>query len=275
VTTIVDAHTHLLPGRLAQKVRTFLERHLPGPLVYPLDHEAVLEQLHAEGVQEVWSFPYAHRAGAARTMNEASAETMRRFAGGSVSVTAGATVHPGDDDPAGIVAEALDTFGLKLLKLHCSVGNFRLDDPRLTVVWELATSRRLPVIVHLGKAISGHTAADDIAELTWVLDRYPEMRIILAHSGHNAGSVVWSLLERYPNLYLDLTPVVNEPVPLPPSNPGRLAGRLLFGSDAPNTAIPVGRQLERLRRLALDPAAEAEILGGTARRLLAQMRSDG
>ena len=106
VAAIVDAHTHLLPGRLAQKVRTFLERHLPGPLAYPLDHEAVLERLHADGVQEVWSFPYAHRPGTARAMNEASAETVRRFARGPVTVTGGATVHPGDDDPAGIVAEA-------------------------------------------------------------------------------------------------------------------------------------------------------------------------
>jgi predicted TIM-barrel fold metal-dependent hydrolase len=274
VAAIVDAHTHLLPGRLAQKVRAFLERHLPGPLAYPLDHEAVLERLHADGVQEVWSFPYAHRPGTARAMNEASAETVRRFARGPVTVTGGATVHPGDDDPAGIVAEALDAFGLKLLKLHCSVGNFRLDDPRLTVVWELAASRRLPVIVHLGKAISGHTAADDLAELTWVLDRHPQTRFILAHAGHNAGAVVWRLLERYPGLYLDLTPVVDDPVPLP-ADPGRLAGRLLFGSDAPNTAIPVARQLERLRRLALDPAAEAQILGETARRLLAQGRPPG
>jgi hypothetical protein len=35
---IVDAHTHLLPGRLAEKVRAFFDANMDGDLAYPLDH---------------------------------------------------------------------------------------------------------------------------------------------------------------------------------------------------------------------------------------------
>ena len=35
---IVDSHVHLLPGRLAQKVRAFFEMGGPVDFAYPLDH---------------------------------------------------------------------------------------------------------------------------------------------------------------------------------------------------------------------------------------------
>jgi hypothetical protein len=47
---------------------------------------------------------------------------------------AGATVHP-DDDVAREVVEALDVLGLRIVKLHCSVGAFAADDLRRDPLW--------------------------------------------------------------------------------------------------------------------------------------------
>ena len=46
----VDAHVHLLPGRLAEKVRGFFEAGGLVDLVYPLDHGEVCERLAADGI---------------------------------------------------------------------------------------------------------------------------------------------------------------------------------------------------------------------------------
>jgi uncharacterized protein len=119
---IVDSHVHLLPGRLAIKVRSFFEANINRSLSYPLAHEAILDSLAGVGVREVWSLPYAHKPGVAAGLNEASADVVRTQAGHPVRVLAGATIHPGDRDPVGLLVHAFDVLRLRVLKLHCSVG---------------------------------------------------------------------------------------------------------------------------------------------------------
>jgi hypothetical protein len=268
---IVDAHIHLLPGRLAEKVRTFFLEHIEADLAFPLDHAAVLAILRRSGVSMAWSLPYAHKPGVGAGLNASSAEVAARFAGNPVTVVGGATVHPRDRDSAAIVREAREVYGLKILKLHCSVGNFQVDDPGLEGVWQFVSERRIPVVIHLGHAVSGQTAASELAPLEGLAARFPQARLIIAHCGHRAGAQALDLLEKYPGLYADLTPVVTELVALPASRVNRLATKLLFGSDAPNTALSIEQCLAHIRGFGLEPAAEAAILGGTARRLLREV----
>jgi predicted TIM-barrel fold metal-dependent hydrolase len=268
---IVDAHIHLLPGRLAEKVRAFFLEHIEESLAFPLDHATVLAMLGQAGVATVWSLPYAHKPGVAVGLNASSAEVAARFAGNPVTVVGGATVHPHDNDPAAIVREAREVYGLKVLKLHCSVGNFQVDDPGLDGVWRFVSERRIPVVIHLGHAVSGRTIGSELGPLEGLAARFPQARLIIAHCGHRAGPQALDLLEKYPGLYADLTPVVTELVALPASRVNQLASKLLFGSDAPNTALSIEQCLAHIRGFGLEPAAEAAILGGTARRLLSEV----
>lgn len=240
-------------------------------LAYPLDHALVLEKLAAAGIGTVWSFPYAHREGVAAGLNAASARTVQEQSGGPVEVIGGATVHPRDEAPAAIVKEAFEEHGLRVLKLHCSVGNFSPDDPALNSVWELVSLRRVPVVIHLGHAVSGHTNAAELVPLVNLIERYPEARIIVAHCGHSAAAKTLDLVQHYPHLYADLTPVVFDLVDLPPERAALLSNKLLFGTDAPNAVIPAEKCLEHLRSLHLPSLAESAILGGTARRLIAEV----
>ena len=270
---IVDSHVHLLPDKLARKIRAFFDTHISRDLklAYPLEHMAVLDSLHQAGVDTIWNLPYAHKAGVAAGMNHASAEIVAEQAAGPVAIVGGATVHPQDENPAGIVKEALEKHGLKVLKLHCSVGNFAADDPHLDPVWALVSERRIPVVVHTGHAVSGHTTAAELEPLEQVARRFPAARIIIAHCGHQAGPVALQLVERYPAIYADLTPVVNEPVALPAAKVRRLAHKLLFGSDAPNVALSVPQSLAHLKSFGLDSTSEAAITGNNARRLVSEI----
>ncbi len=272
--TVVDAHVHLLPGRLGEKVREFfLQGFRAEELAYPTDHAVILERLAAEGVDEVWHLPYVHRPGLAAGVNEASARTAADAATGPVRVVAGASVHPADDDPVGLVRTAVEDLGARVLKLHCSVGDHDADDARLDPVWAYVSEVRLPVVVHVGHDVSGRTDGGELAPVGRAATRFPDARIILAHCAMPATDAGVALMDAHANVHADLTPVVRDPVVLAPAVAERLADRLLLGSDAPNTPISSSSTRAAVRALGLSPAAEAAIVGGTARRLQAAVRA--
>ena len=270
---IVDAHTHLLPERLANRIRAFFAEHLTAGFAYPVDHEAVLDRHHADGITQVWNLPYAHEPGVAAALNDSMLEISARLAGHAVEVVPGCTVHPDDPDPASELRRAVAA-GARVLKLHCSVGKFELDDPRLSEALEVAGELGTPVVYHAGHAISGSTAAADVAPLERAALAHPATNFILAHFGHHALAAGIAAVEAHANIYADLTPVVHDAVPVLPADLERLASKLLFGSDAPNTGIPAATLLRSLRARASD-AALAMILHGTADRLVGRVRAAG
>ena len=266
---IVDSHVHLLPSPLSDKVRAFFEAHICRDLVYPIEHRTVLDALARAGIGEVWSLPYSHKRDIAAGLNAASAETVRALAGHPIRVIGGATIHPEDEAPERLLRDAFEREGLRVLKLHCSVGRFDADDRRLDPTWEFVSAHRIPVVVHLGHATSGHTSGEELRPIARVAERFPEARLIIAHCGHPAMEQALDLVEHHAQMYADLTPVVTDPVCPPAERIARVAHKLLFGSDAPNVAIPVERSLAALRALGLGPSVEDNLFGGTARRLVA------
>lgn len=269
---IVDSHVHLLPERLGTAIRAFFADHgVPtGSFAYPLDHSRMCADLAADGITTAWTLPYVRRPGAAAALNVATAAAAAAATtDGPVEVVAGCAVHPGDVDPAGIVGRAVGDLGARVLKLHCSVGDHLASDRRLDPVWESVGTLRLPVVVHVGHSVTGHTDADELEDVATVCRRWPEARVIVAHCGHHAAGRTLELMAQLPNLHADLTPVVFDLVAAPPEQARAVADRLLFGSDAPNTAIRAGDALRALDRLGLSPEQRAAVTGGTARRLTA------
>jgi predicted TIM-barrel fold metal-dependent hydrolase len=270
----VDSHVHLFPARLQAAVRGFFFEQLGYEAwVYPTDHDQVCARLAADGIEEAWTLPYAHKPGVADGLNDAMAAVAAQQADGPVRIVPGATTHPDDADAVAPVRRAVEEHGARVLKLHCSVGGYEPDDPRLDPVWAYASEIRLPAVVHAGHAISGHTATDELAPLGRVAERWPEARLIIAHCGHQAVGEAITLAARHAAVHVDLTPVVSEPVGAAREDLLRLPGKVLFGSDAPNTFVPAADGLGRLRAMDLPADIEAAIRGGTARRLVAEVRT--
>lgn len=270
---VVDSHVHLLPGRLGEKVRAFFDAGIGSPmqLAYPNDHDFVVNSLHREGVDAIWTLPYAHKPGVARGLNEASAATAQQFAEAPMQIIPGLTVHPGDDDVVSIVQDGVDSLALRVLKLHCSVGSFTIDDPQLKPVFAFAHERRLPVIVHLGHNVNGRTEAEELPSIAKVSDNYPDVPMILAHCGHHSAPTALQLMREHPSLYADLTPVVSEFPDVDVESLEELSDRILFGTDAPNTTISVTNCLQWLTGMNLSHNALSLIVGENALRLTSQV----
>lgn len=270
---VVDSHVHLLPGRLGEKVRAFFDAGIGSrmQLAYPNNHDYVVDSLHREGVDAFWTLPYAHKPGVARGLNEASAATAQQFAEAPIQIVPGLTVHPGDDDAVSIVQDGVDSLALRVLKLHCSVGSFTIDDSHLKPVFAFANERRLPVIVHLGHNVNGRTEAEELPSIAKVSDDYPDVPMILAHCGHHSAPTALQLMREHPSLYADLTPVVSEFPDVDVESLEELSDRILFGTDAPNTTISVTECLQWLTEMNLSRNALSSIVGENASRLTSQV----
>ncbi len=260
---IVDSHVHLLPERLAAKIRRFFEERGAPRLLYPYPPQRARQVLVDAGVARCWSLPYAHRGGVASSLNRWMAET---FAGDSF-VVPGATVHP-DDDVAAVVAEAEGPLALKVFKIHCSVGRFSADDPRLDPLWRRASETGSPVVVHPGSAHEGTATAEEMDAVGATASRWPDARIIVAHFGSPSTDRTLDLLSRTRSVHADLTPVVADSVLLPRSAIAGLERRILFGSDTPTVAVSIEDSIARVRAWRLSPENEAAVLGENADRLL-------
>jgi predicted TIM-barrel fold metal-dependent hydrolase len=264
---IVDCHTHLLPDRLASAIRRFFTEHGTEDFRYPLDHRTVLDRHHVDGISMVWNLPYAHKAGMARELNASMLAVTESLADHPVDVVPGCTVHPDDTDPAADFRDALDA-GARVLKLHCSVGNYQPDDPRLGAVLDAAGERGVPIVIHAGHGHDGFTAADELAPIGRAAEQHRSTTLILGHFGHHAFEEAVVLLGEHPNLVADLTPVVYSAVPVTAEIADRHADRILFGTDAPNTGFAASELLGLLRSTGAADATVEAICSGNARRLI-------
>ena len=263
---LVDSHAHVMPDRLAAAVRRFFEDHMGwGPLAY--DGCALADVVRAEreaGVERFWALPYAHKGGIAAGVNEWMAVNVAPVPG----AVAAATFHPDDDDLAALARRAFDDLGLRAAKLHCAVGRFAADDPRLEPVWEAAEARGLPVVVHAGHDTSGRTHARELGPIARVAAAHPRLVLVVAHCGLPDAGATLDLLERHPALHADLTSAAEWEAALPLARIEALHERLLFGSDCPNTTRPIGASIAWLRARGLGAPALDAILGGNAMRLV-------
>jgi len=268
---IVDCHVHLMPPRLARAIRRFFEQYIGDQLVYPAEVDAVLDRHLADGVDAVWNLPYAHKPGMADDLNAGMAEVSAQYRDHAVQIVNGCTVHPEDPSPGDSVRRAYEVHGARVLKLHCSVGNYDADDVRLDPVYDAAAEMKMPVIVHVGHDVSGHTHDHELRTIDTAAGRHGDTTLIVAHCGHYGHNETLDLMAKHPNLWADLTPVVFDRPALSAPDFERFGSRLLVGTDAPNVGLTLASQLEWLRDLELADKTLAGVLGETADRLIPRL----
>ncbi len=116
--------------------------------------------------------------------------------------------------------------GFKFLPAYHDVA---LDDPRYDDVWRFAAERRLPVTAHTW----GHGDRNNVRNVESVASRFPEVRLLLAHSLYGRWEDAARLATQYPNVYLDLTAVFECRGAIELFVERGASRRLLFGTDLP------------------------------------------
>jgi hypothetical protein len=243
----IDVHVHLHPERLASAIERHFAEQWNWIAAHSFDPDAVAATLRARGVERFCFFSYAHKPGMARSLNRWVAETAARFPD---AIPFG-TLHPGDPDLVDVAAKALDELGLAGFKFHHSVQRFSPDDPALLPVYGRAEASGARFVMHAGNAPyrDAHTG---ITRFRRLMERFPELRVCVAHMGAFEADAFLELTEEFPHLYLDTSMALTahsarymgfQPGSVSTAQLLHYQDRILFGSDFP--LIPYDYEEER------------------------------
>jgi uncharacterized protein len=104
-----------------------------------------------------------------------------------------------------------------------------MDDPASVPAWEFANERELLVLVHTwgGSNLNGASQIKAIAQ------RHPRLKLLMGHSLHGEWKAATELAREFPNLYLELTAVLDDRGVVEQFVAAGLSERILFGTDNP------------------------------------------
>jgi predicted TIM-barrel fold metal-dependent hydrolase len=276
---LADIHIHFLPEPMLAKVWAYFDAGAdhygqPWPIHYRDDEATRLATLRALGVRAVPALAYPHKPGMAGWLNEWCADFADRVEGAVHCATL--FPEPGVGEQ---VEQSLES-GARLFKMHVQVGGYSPNDSLLDPAWLVLERAGVPIVLHAGSAPKqgAHTGPEAVAA---VLDRHPELTLVIAHLGMGEYDAFADLAETFPRVHLDTTMAgtdfSNAFAPLTPAYVERLAGlgdRVVLGSDFPNIPYPYAHQIEALHRLDLGEDWMRKVLWHNGARLLG-LEADG
>ena len=295
--TVVDAHAHVVVPGLGAEVR-WDERgqvvELGGKSIRAavrefVDLEKILEEQDRAGVDTVVLCPWVNLVGRETARQN---EALARMVGPRVAALGTVDLDRPDE-----LVELMRDGRLSGVEVAASVGGDYLGHDRFAGFWAAAEETRALVFVHpttrgfgieaLNDYYLWNTAGNPLETtitaahmvMAGVMERHPDLRVLLAHAGgailslrgrlrhsHTFQPDARSRLSESPvesirRFYFDT--VTHDVTLLRAAIEFAGTGRVLLGSDYPFD-MGLERPAEPVRALGLDPADEALILGGNA-----------
>ncbi len=264
---IFDVHVHFMPEPILKKVWAYFDAAgpllgRPWPITYRLSDNERVARLRAMGIKHFSALSYAHKPGIATYMND----WTRDFAAATPEALWSGTFYP--EPEAATYVPDLIAQGVQIFKAHLQVGNFAADDPLLDPVWASLADSLTPVVLHAGSgpAPGAHTGPDGVAA---VLQRHPDLSLIIAHLGAPEFEEFFGLAEKYVNVRLDTTMAFVDffDAPFPPHLMPQvldLQPKILLGTDFPNIPYHYAHQIEVLQQLGLGDDWMRDVLWNNA-----------
>ena len=194
---VIDAHCHIYPEKIAAKAVKAtdnfygVDSHGKGTAIDLIKRSKKAGVDHAI-VQSVATTPL-------------QVESINRFIAKEVSESNGfltglGTLHPDSDDLEADV-RLIKELGLKGVKLHPDIQNFKMDTERLFEMYGICQREELVMLIHTGDNRYDNSNPDRVLR---VLKAFPKLRVIGAHLG---GWSVWEeaskKLSSFENFYVD------------------------------------------------------------------------
>ncbi|OPZ90670.1 MAG: Amidohydrolase [candidate division TA06 bacterium ADurb.Bin417] len=155
------------------------------------------------------------------------------------------------------LAGAVRAKRIRAVRLFPVEHRYTLADWNCASLFDFLAEYRLPTFLELNQA--------DWNEAARILGRYPGLPLVIAATGYRHGRILYPLLEKFSNLYLETSAYVTyEGIEDICRRFG--SGRLLFGSRAP--FMDLGGALARIIYAGIPAADRQAIAAGNLKRLL-------
>jgi len=280
--TIINAHVHLIDieSVLAETGPDFIDylKQIPAfadvERVLPmLSEEALLRQMDEAGIER--SILFALYCPILKASNEFVRDACLRHPDRFWGY---ASVDPHDARAPAVLEHAIIDYGLKGLKLHPPLQDFYPNDRKLWPLYAKAQELGIPVVLHVGCTPFGHLVRLAQAQpllLDEVANAFPRLPIVLPHLGTLWHQESFMLVEKHPNVYVDMAAYPYELRELvTPKIVERIgAHKWLFGTDFPmpyeGRTHRMADFVEVIDELPLRDAIKQGMLSGNLQRLLA------
>lgn len=265
---VIDAHVHLYPDAIAQKVTPSLASRFGNPPSFDGTVEGCRAKDAASGISASVNLPVATKPDSVPHTNDFWARSNAAERGKSPAVFSLACLHPQVADK-GAEVERIAAAGFAGVKFHPEYQLFRFNDATMDDAWAAMAEFGLVAYLHAGGERvfrpPFHSTPTEIAELQ---RRFPRLKVAAAHLG---GFGMWDESEATlvgSQVYLDLSHTFfwmpDEQILRMIRNHG--AERILFGTDAPWQ--DPGEVLEAFLKLPLSDAERERICYANARELM-------
>jgi predicted TIM-barrel fold metal-dependent hydrolase len=198
-----DCHTHLFPTeRMGGLMRWIHRAVLDFKVPVDITADQAVRDLRAAGAVRWANLLFPIAPGEAAELHAWGQELAERVP----EITPFGGVHADDPDPLAVAQEAVERFEMAGFKFHPMVQQFNPWDPRLGQVLSYLERERLPIYIHTGyDEWYGHDF--DRAGMEAMLEEYPDLPVVLPHVGFPDLDWGFSLADRFPQVWLDLTNV--------------------------------------------------------------------
>ncbi|MDD6268824.1 MAG: amidohydrolase family protein [Oscillospiraceae bacterium] len=251
--TVVDAHAHIFPDKIADKATEGISNFYN----LPMSHKGSMEELLASGdkagLDGYLVCSTATHPAQSEAINTFISEVCNKYP----QCIGFAALHPYSETLEDEFERILK-MPFKGIKLHPDFQEFNIDDRKVYPMYEMIESAGLPVLMHMGDATKRFSTPDRLAKM---LNDFPKIRIIAAHlGGYRRWEEAADILKPSDRLRLDTSSCLGF---MPPEDAVRYIHRhgaenCFFGVDFPMWDHK--EELERFFRLNLSDTENRKIL---------------
>lgn len=257
---IIDAHCHIYPDRIAVKASQSTGKFYDIPIAFDGKQSTLLEYGKNAGIDHFIVQSVATSQKQVSSINNFIAKSVAESNG---KFTGLGTLHPDSDNIKADIDEII-SLGLKGVKLHPDIQQFKIDDYRMLKIYECCESK-LPILIHTGDHRYDYSNPNRMVP---ILDIYKNLTVIGAHFG---GWSVWDeateKLSKYENFYVDCS---SSFYAMTPQKAKELimaygADHVLFGTDYP--VWDLKKEIEMFMKIDLTEKQREDILYNNAAKL--------
>lgn len=257
---IIDSHCHIYPDKIAEKASANTGHFYDLPSSLDGKISTLIEHGKKAGIEHFIVQSVATTPKQVSSINHFIAESVAESNG---KFTGLGTLHPDSEDIKADVDELI-SLGLKGVKLHPDIQQFKIDDYRMLKIYELCEGR-LPVLIHTGDHRYDYSNPNRMLP---ILDIYDGLTVIGAHFG---GWSIWEeateKLSKYKNFYVDCSSSLYAITPEKARELIMAYGtkHVLFGTDYPMWEPEA--EIERFMQIKLTKKQREDILYNNAAKL--------
>ncbi len=201
--SIIDAHIHIMPPERLRGLMRWIKKAFPNHPVDPrITEDGICEELRENGVKFFFNYVYPLRPAETDSLNDFNLALGERI----IRAAPFGSLHIDTENKRDVVKRCVDDYKFVGMKFHPFVQGFDPADERMFVVYELMEDYARPVVLHTG--FDDFYQKDMVSEVfEKILNRFPELPFVLSHAIFPRFFEAGSLMERFPNVYIDATNV--------------------------------------------------------------------